>query len=72
MERGAAKHIDLLGLVKALGGEAETSGVPCNRHVLRKDDNDDVLRRALDFEVVERRGRGRPKITGRREVEEYI
>ena len=40
-------------------------------HVLRRD-NGDILRRALDFEVVGRRGRGRPNMTLKRQVEEHI
>ena len=40
-------------------------------HVLRKD-NGDVLRRALDFEVAGRRGRGRPNMTWKRQVAEHI
>ena len=44
-----------------LDGLARASGVRWYGHVLRKD-NDDVLRRVLDFEVAERR-RGRPNIT---------
>ena len=40
-------------------------------HVLRKD-NGDVLRRALNLEVAGRRGRGRPNMTWRRQVEEHI
>ena len=39
-------------------------------HVLRRD-NEDVLRRALDFEVAESRGRGRSNMTWRRQVEEH-
>ena len=39
--------------------------------VLRRDSND-VLIRELDFEVIEKRGRGRPKMTWRRQVEERI
>ena len=37
---------------------------------LRKD-SEDVLRRALDFELVQKRGRGRQKTTKRRQVEEH-
>ena len=40
-------------------------------HVLRRD-NGDVLRRALDFEVAGRRGRGRLNMTWKRQVEEHI
>ena len=39
-------------------------------HILRRD-NDNVLRRALDFEVARRRGRGRPNMTWKRQVEEH-
>jgi len=39
-------------------------------HVLGKD-GDDVLRRALDFKV-NRRGKGQPRKTWRRQVEEEI
>ena len=37
-------------------------------HVLRRN-NGDVLRRALDFEVAGRRGRGGPNMTRKRQVE---
>ena len=40
-------------------------------HVSKRD-NDDVLRRALDFEVTGRKGRGQPNMTWKRQVEEYI
>ena len=39
-------------------------------HVLRRD-NGDVLSRALDFIVAERRGRGQPNVTLKRQVEEH-
>ena len=37
-----------------------------------EEDNDDVSGRALDFEAVGRRGRGRPKMTGRRQVVKQV
>ena len=40
-------------------------------HVLRRD-NGDVLRRTLDFEVAGKRGRERPNMTWKRQVEEHI
>ena len=40
-------------------------------HVLKRD-NGDVLRRVLDFKVAERRGRGQPNMTSKRQVEKYI
>ena len=49
--------MSLLGLKDTLDGLARVSGVRWYGHVLRRD-NGDVLRRALDFEVVERRGCG--------------
>ena len=45
-----------------LDGLARASGVRWHGHVLRRD-NDELLRRALDFEVVENRRRGRPSVT---------
>ena len=57
--------ISLLGLKDTLDGLARVSGVRWYGHVLRRDngnvlrrDNGNVLRRALDFEVVGRRGHG--------------
>ena len=35
-------------------------------------DKGDVLKRALDFEVAGRRGRGKPSMTWKRQVEEHI
>ena len=51
--------MSLLGLKlkDTLDGVARASGVRWYGHVLRRD-NDDVLRRALDFEVAKTRGRG--------------
>ena len=54
--------MSLLGLKDTLDGLARVSGVRWYGHVLRRD-NCDVLRRALDFEVVGRRGHGRPNMT---------
>ena len=50
--------MNLLVLKKILDGLARASGVRWYGHVLKRDS--DVLRRALDFEVVGRRGRRRP------------
>ena len=61
----------LLGLKDTLDGLARASGMRWYGHVLRRD-NDDVLKRALDFKVVERRERGRPNMTWKRQVEEHI
>ena len=40
-----------------MDGVARASGVRWYGHVLKRD-NDDILRRALDFEVAKTRGRG--------------
>ena len=63
--------MSLLGLEDTLDGLARASGVRWYGHALRRG-NGDVLRRALDFEVAGRRGRGRPNMTWKRQVEEHI
>ena len=50
-------------LIDTLDGPARAGGVRWYGH---------VLRRALDFEVVERRGCKRPNMTWKRQVEEHI
>ena len=50
---------------------ARASGVRWYGRVLRRN-NGNVLRRALDFERTGRRGRGRPNMTWKRQVEGYI
>ena len=52
---------NLLGLEKNLNRLAGASGVQWYGHVLKMD-SDDELRRALDFEVVGRRGGGQPNM----------
>ena len=54
-----------------MDGLARASGVRSYGHVLRRDDGD-VLRRALNFEETERRERGRPNMTWKRQLEEHI
>ena len=49
---------------------ARVSGVRWYGHVLRKD-NGNILRKALDFEVAGRRGRGRPNMAWKRQVEKH-
>ena len=50
------------GLKDTLHRLARAGGVQWYGHVLRRN-NGDVLRKALDFEVAGRRGRGRPNMT---------
>ena len=52
-KRRSQELMSLLGLKDTLDGLARASGVRWYGHVLGRD-NDDVLRRALDFEVAER------------------
>ena len=66
-KRNSQELMSLLGLKNTFDGLARAIGVRRYEHVLRWD-NGDVLRRALDFEVAGRRGRGRPNI---RQVEEH-
>ena len=63
--------MSLLGLKNTFDGLARAIGVRRYGHVLRWD-NGDVLRRGLDFEVAGRRGRKRPNMTWKRQVEEHI
>ena len=54
--------MSLLGSKDTLNGLTEASGVRWYGHDLRKD-NGDVIRKALDFELVERRKRERQNMT---------
>ena len=70
-KRSSQELMSLLGLKDTLKGLARATGVRWYGHVLKRD-NDDVLRRALDFEEAGRRWRGRPSMTRKRQVEEHI
>ena len=61
-KRKSQELMSLLGLKDTLDGLARASGVRWYRHVLRRD-NGDILRRVLDFEVAEKRERGRLNMT---------
>ena len=63
--------MSMLGLKNTFDGLARAIGVRRYEHDLRRD-NGDVLRGALDFEVAARRGRRRPNMTWKRQVEEHI
>ena len=71
IEKRSQEVMSLLGLKDTLDGLAKASGVRWYGHVLRRD-NDDILRRALDFEVTGRRGRAPQKMKWKRQVEEHI
>ena len=70
-KRRSQELVSLQGLTDTFDGLARASGVRWYEHVLRRD-NGDVLRRPLDFEVEEKRGRGRLNTTWKRQVEEHI
>ena len=70
IEKRSQELMSLLGLKDTFDGLARVSGVRWYGHVLRRD-NSDVLKRALDFEVTGRRGRGRSNMTWKRQVEEH-
>ena len=70
-KRRNQEPMSLLGIKNTLDGLARATGVRWYGHVLRRD-NGDVLRRAVDFEVAGRRGRGLPNMTWKRQVEENI
>ena len=61
-KRRIQELMGFLGLKNTLDGLARPSGVRWYGHVLRSD-NDDDLKRALDFELAGRRGRGRTNMT---------
>ena len=61
---------EFAGFKDTLDGLARGSGVRWYGHVLRRDSGD-VLRRALDFQVAERRGRGRSNMTWKSQEEEH-
>ena len=69
-KRRSQELMSLLGLKNTFDGLARANGARWYGHVLRRD-NGDVLRRALDFEVAGRRGRGRPNMTWKRQVKEH-
>ena len=68
-KRRSQELISLLGSKDTLDGLARASGVRWYGHVLRRD-NGDVLKRALNYEVAGR-GRGRPNMTWKRQVEKH-
>ena len=69
-KRKSKELMSLLGLKNTSDGLSRAIGVRRYEHVLRRD-NGDALRRELDFEVAGRRGRGRPNMTWKRQVEEH-
>ena len=69
-KRRSQELMSLLGLKDTLDGLAGASGTRWYEHFLRRE-NDNVLRRALDFEVAGRREHGRPNIAWKRQLKEH-
>ena len=63
--------MEMLGLEGTVDQLAKANAVQWYGHVLRRDD-DHVLRKALNFEVMCPRKRGRPKMMWKKQVEEEI
>ena len=65
------EQMDMLGLKKTVYRFATENEVKWYGHVLRRCDGR-VLRVALDFEVSDKRKRGRPKKTWKKQVEKEV
>ena len=61
--------MSMLGIKETLDGMARANGVRWLGHVLRRPE-EDILQRAMEFEVEGTRRRGRPKKTWRSQVED--
>ena len=67
-QRNSEELMDLLGIKDSLDRMAKASSIRWYGHVLRKE-NENVIVKALKFEVSGSRGRGRPKQTWKKQVE---
>ena len=63
------EQVNMLGLKETIDRLATTNRVRWYGHVPRRND-DNILRVAMDLEVSGKRKRGRPKKTGKKQVEE--
>ena len=66
--RNSEELMDMLGIKESLDRMAKASSIRWYGHVLRKE-NQNVIVKALKFEVSGSRGRGRPKQTWKKQVE---
>ena len=66
--RNSEELMDMLGIKESLDRMAKASSIRWYGHVLRKED-ENVIVKALKFEVSGSRGRGRPKQTWKKQVE---
>ena len=67
-QRNSEELMNMLGIKESLDRMAKASSMRRYFHVLRKEDKN-VIVKALNFEVSNIRGRGRPKQTWRKQVE---
>ena len=70
-KKNTEELMGMLGLKETVDKLAKANGVRWYGHVLRRQD-DDILRKALEFSVEGRRRRGRPRKTWMRQVEGEI
>ena len=70
-QRNSDELMDMLGIKESLDRMAKASSMRWYSHVLRKED-DNVIVKALNFEVSGSRGRGRPKQRWKKQVENEI
>ena len=70
-KKNTEELMDVLGLKETVDKLAKANGVRWLGHVLRREE-DDVLRKALAYEVDGLRRRGRPKKTWKKQVEEEL
>ena len=66
--RNSEELIDMFGIKESLDRKAKASSMRWYGHVLRKEDKN-VIVKALKFEASDSRGRGRPKQTWKKQVE---
>ena len=66
--RNSEELMDMLGIKESLNGMAKASSMRWYGYVLTKED-ENVVVKALKFEVSGTRGRGRPKQTWKKQVE---
>ena len=67
-QRNSEELMDMLGIKESLDRMAKASSIRWYGQVLRKED-ENVIVKALKFEVSDCRGRGRPKQTWKKQVE---
>jgi len=70
-KKNTKELMQLLGINESIEMLANARALQWYGHVLRREE-DNILRKALDFEVDSQRKKGRPKSTWKRHVKEQI